>query len=130
MDIEVTFTAVNGNQSACIRAREQMENFNYGKIQAMKKAVAEFIPSGQQGQIEVKSSSNALPSSQTSSANPSSNPPDPSKMITSGQLSYLLSLLKKHKISVQSLCKDNGIKRIEDLSLDNAKEISGRLKDL
>ena len=130
MDIEVTFTAVNGNQSACIRAREQMENFNYGKIQAMKKAVAEFVPSGQQGQIEVKSSSNALPSSQTSSANPSSNPPDPSKMITSGQLSYLMSLLKKHKISVQSLCKDNGIKRIEDLSLDNAKEIIGRLKVL
>ena len=130
MEIEVTYTAVKDNQSVCIRAKEQMESINYGKIQAMKKVVAEFVPPGQQGQIEVKSSSNALPSSQTSSANPSSNPPDPSKMITSGQLSYLLSLLKKHKISVQSLCKDNGIKRIEDLSLDNAKVIIGRLKVL
>ena len=128
MEIEVTYSAVNGNQSACIRAREQMDGFNYGKIQAMKKVVAEFVPSGQQGQIEVRQTSKALPSSPTASANPSSNSPNPLKMITSGQVSYLQSLLKKHKISVQSLCQENEINRIEDLTLDKAKEIIARLK--
>ena len=128
MDVEVTFTAVNDNLSACIRAREQMDGFNYGKIQAMKKVVAEFVPSGQQGQIEVRQTSKALPSSPTASANPSSNSPNPLKMITSGQVSYLQSLLKKHKISVQSLCQENEINRIEDLTLDKAKEIIARLK--
>ena len=128
MEIEVIYTAVKDNQSACIRAREQMDGFNYGKIQAMKKVVAEFVPSGQQGQIEVRQTSKALPSSPTASANPSSNSPNPLKMITSGQVSYLQSLLKKHKISVQSLCQENEINRIEDLTLDKAKEIIARLK--
>ena len=56
-------------------------------------------------------------------ATPTVKPPDLSKMITASQVGFLLKLLGKHKISVQSFCQENGINRIEDLSLDDARTI-------
>ena len=70
MDIEVTFTAVKDNQTVCIRAREQMETCNKEKIQTMKDVVNAFVPSGQQGQIEVKCFPSVLQSATAQSAPP------------------------------------------------------------
>lgn len=123
MEIEVTYSAVNGNQSVCIHAREQMETCNKEKIQAMKDAVNAFVPSGQQGQIEVKCSPNALsvPSMQT--ANPNSNEPQPVKMISGKQISLLMRRLRENGSSVKDLCLANGVNSIQDLTMAKAREI-------
>ena len=123
MDVEVTFTAVRDNQSVCIRTREQMESCNMEKIQAMKDVVAAFVPAGQQNQIEVRCSPIALPSAPTPPVNPKNQKSDSLKKITSSQLDFLRKLLRSHKIDVQRFCQENGINRIEDLSLDNARTI-------
>jgi len=130
MDIEVTFTAVNGNQSVCIRAREQMETCNKEKIQTMKEAVNAFVPSGQQRQIEVKCFHNASQSATAQSVPPTGKKSDQSKKISSNQVGFLRKLLSEHKINVQNFCQENGISQIEELSMANARKIISDLNNL
>ena len=129
MDIEVTFTAVNGNQSVCIRAREQMETCNKEKIQTMKDAVNAFIPSGQQGQIEVRCSPNTLPPSPAQKADNAVKKAGSEKMISEKQINLLMRRLRENNTSVQELCQVNGVKRIQDLTMAKAREIIHDLSD-
>ena len=123
MEIEVIYTAVKDNQSVSIRAREQMETCNRGKIQAMKEVVAAFVPPEQQKQIEVKCSPNALSVSPMQTANPNSNEPQPAKMISGKQISLLMRRLRENGSSVQDLCLANGVNCIQDLTMAKAREI-------
>ena len=123
MDIEDTFSAVSNNQSVCIHARDQMDTCNMEKIQAMKNAVAAFVPADQREQIEVKSSSPALlPPSKTTSTT-SHNKSDSPKMISGSQNNLLRKLLHENEISVQDFCNQNGVNRIEDLTMAKARVI-------
>jgi len=128
MNVVVTCSTVKGNNSMSVNVTDQMETANEAKIQAMQDVVCAFFGHGLQKQIEVTVTPSSSPV-QTALANPSVKPSNLSKKISSSQQVFLLKLLKQHEIPVQRFCQDNGINRIEDLSMDNARTIIADLKN-
>ena len=130
MNVEVICTTVKENHSATVKVTEQMDRANESKIQEMKDVIKAFWGSEGQKQLEVRCFPDARSPATTSSTKPSTKSSDSPKRISSDQIGYLLSLLKRHNISVNDFCRQHGINQVEEMSMKEARDIINELKCL
>ena len=134
---EISYAIQNDRPSFMIRVSAQKEGDSFPDLRGMlskiqeaitefqKSPQAKFLPNSEVTVLDVPSSSPPVQPKDF----PDNNKSGPTKMISPKQISLLTRKLNEKRMSPETLCLENGVNRIQDLTMARAREIIRDLTD-